>query len=82
LVIGEDGSGWQALEDNTWINVSLFGGVGVSGQLTVNVVGNRYSALRIQNPLQEITYGSPVGGPIMVTIVADRFIDNFSLSQP
>ena len=82
MATGQDGSVWQALNDNNWNNISNFGGVGVSGHLTINVAGNTYKVLRNQDPVQEITYGDPVGGPIMITIVADRFIDNFSLSQP
>jgi hypothetical protein len=81
LVVGQDGSGWQAFRDGDWTNFSLFGGVGVSGHLTINVSENLYRAFRDQDLIQEITYGTPVGGPIMITIVADRYIDNFSMTS-
>ena len=77
---GRLGDVWLALQDGQWTQVAQgTTDMGNTNQTQIVVTGNRYQTFLNGALIHDFTYGSPVQGPVKVTILSGHYIDNFSL---
>ena len=75
---------WRALKGKDWVAIAPAPEVGSGGHLRLTVKGNQYSVFLNGDPNAHstITYGTPVKGPLTITIRGAEVIDNLTITSP
>lgn len=73
---------WQELQQDKWVGIDPAGGLPTSGHFMLKVDPPRYTVFVDKKKIREIIYGTPLSGPIAISLQKGTYIDNFSLNSP
>jgi hypothetical protein len=73
---------WRGFQNGSWVTLPGGSNPACPGTLKIKVSGNSYTVTTNGAVILEGIYGTPVYGPIAITMSEGRKIDNFSITSP